>query len=290
MVKNNRLYVVDLSNWIHRAYHVAPALTHRGKPVGTLKVFISMAEAFSQKYGNNIVYCTDCPREESWRYLMVADRYTDPELQYKGGRVKDPERSEALAYQLPIAAQMLEAAGFVVCGSPNQEADDCLATLAHRFRSHGVTICTRDKDCAQMIGDGISVLQQGGHERLLATVEDCVQAYGVRPDQIVDYLAMLGDKADNVAGIRGIGEVKARQILAEHQTLRKWLDTEPKCKGLSELVMPLGFTRRLIRLDRKALGLPRTLEDCARRKLSSSEVRELSALRKSYAFSSLFGG
>ena len=290
MGEANSLYLIDLSNWIHRAYHVAPPLTHKQKPVGALKIFIGMAEAFARGRGRHIVFCTDCPRNESWRYELVASQYTDADMQYKGGRHHDAEKSKALAYQIPIAIQMLEAAGFLVCGSPHQEADDCLATLAHRFRDHGAVICTRDKDCAQMIGDGISVLQQGSGERWLRTVDDCLDVYGVRPDQIIDYLALIGDKSDNVFGVHGIGEVRARKILAEHGTLRKWLDTEPNCKGLQNMVMPFKLTRKLIRLNTRVRGLPSDIAECRRRKLGPSDLKELKRLKNSCGFSSLFGG
>lgn len=309
------LHAIDVSNWIHRAYHVAPALSaDNGYPTGATKVFISMVESLVGKLREDkertgdthvVVFAADAPRTRTWRYRMVRDWADGDALgkdyYYKAKRTTDREKTESLRLQIKLAFDMLECAGFPILYNDTAEADDILATLAYAFRKKAnviVHLHTRDKDCAQlMVYPNVWIEHpKVGNEkaRTLKTREDCIAVYGVPPESIVDYLVMLGDSADNIPGIPGIGEAKAVATIEEYGTLAAAL-ADPKFvkrfKSLREnsIVMPIDMMSELIELDHKVEGIPSKLQEFARAKMTTKRSKALRNLKNEYQFNSLFG-
>ena len=136
---------------------------------------------------------------------------------YKGQRAPMPDD---LRSQLPLLDDFLDAAGIPRCRIPHQEADDILATAATDAESHGwnVRIATSDKDLMQLVTPSVHLVSPCKDLAILDP--PAVEAKtGVRPDQIVHWLALIGDVADNIPGVPGIGPVTASKLLAQHQTL-----------------------------------------------------------------------
>lgn len=136
---------------------------------------------------------------------------------YKGQRAPMPDDLRA---QLPLLDDFLDAAGIPHCRIPNQEADDILATAATDGEAHGwnVRIATSDKDLMQLVTPSVHLVSPAKDLSILDP--PAVEAKtGVRPDQIVHWLALIGDVADNIPGVPGIGPVTASKLLAQHQTL-----------------------------------------------------------------------
>ena len=310
----NHIHAIDLSNWIHRAYYVAPAeLSANGEPTGAAKIFINMVEALVSKVketaGKNdkhfFVFAVDCPREKSNRYLKVArwakKRGLDENHLYKAGRDDDPKKRASIRSQIKLVLKMLEVSGFPLFAADGAEADDVLATISFIFKDDPnirVWLYTRDKDCAQLLkhkNTSIIMPDTGNAKQIvLSTSKDCIAKYGVPPKRIVDYLTMLGDKADNIPGIPGLGESKAAAALKQYGSLSSALedpDFVKRFKSLREdsLVMPVKMMRNLIRLDTEVQGIPTDLEEYARKPLTDKRVERMRKLRKKYRFSSLFG-
>jgi len=136
--------------------------------------------------------------------------------EYKGHR---PPMPEDLKQQWPMLSEVVEAFGYPCLTTPGYEADDSLGTLAKLYASEDlhVYIVSSDKDFAQLVGPHISLLDDAKGR----TMDEAgvVEKFGVRPDQIVDWLALLGDSSDNIPGVPGIGKKTATALLQQHGTM-----------------------------------------------------------------------
>jgi len=203
------LVLVDAHGYLHRAYHALPPLNNsRGEPVGALFGFARMLlKILKNEKPGALVVCFDSPGP-TFRHKAYAD--------YKAHR-KPIE--DALKFQLPLARDMASAWGLAVAALPGYEADDLIATLAHRAakKKTPVVIVTADKDALQLVGGPVTVLnEQRGVRYDPATVE---QKYGLTPPQLLDFFALTGDASDNVPGVPGVGEKTATALLQKYQTL-----------------------------------------------------------------------
>ncbi len=164
-------------------------------------------------------------REQKPDYIAVAfdvgrtfrdDIYSE----YKATRDKAPEDLEA---QIKRIQQIVRALQIPIFTAEGYEADDVLGTLAHRASSEGmeVIIVTGDRDALQLVSPAVKVLtsRQRFEDTLLYDEAAVQQALGIRPDQMVDYKALVGDASDNIPGVRGIGEKTAQQLLQQFGTL-----------------------------------------------------------------------
>lgn len=316
MIKSYHLHSVDLSNWIHRAYHVAPPhLSVRGKPTGAVSIFINMVESMlgdiresaKPNEAHYVVFAIDCPRANSWRYKLVkewADKQKSEkpaDLYYKGKRSCDEEKRKSIRFQIKLAIEMVKTAGFLCLGDEDSEADDVLGTIAYNFRRYRnvyVHIHTRDKDAAQLlVHRKTSIVHPAtgaAPRRELLTAADCVEVYGVLPNQIVDYLTMLGDTADNVPGIAGVGHKTAVKLLEQYGSLDRLLRSKKGVKSVktlreNKLTMPIPMMVNLIKLDCHVSVVPKSAREFARAPMDSKRVAALTALRRKYKFNSLFG-
>ncbi len=314
------IHAIDLSNWLHRAYHVVRPedMSVDGKPTGAVKVFINMVESLRGKIRDNrkkgekhyIVFAVDCPRVKSWRYLMVkpwaeerAKELDVPpqELFYKGKRSTDPEKRDALRFQTKLLLEMLDAAGFPCIGDVDAEADDILGTIARNFSKRPnvvVHIHTRDKDAAQLlIFPNTEIVHPSigqSPERILRNSQDCLDVYGVRPERVIDYLAMCGDAVDNVPGIPGVGDKTALKLINKFGSLSQVMENPEAVKSVKSLrednlPMSIEMLTSLIKLDCRVKTVPKKASAFARAKLTEERIARLTNLRRKYKFNSLFG-
>jgi DNA polymerase I len=204
----SRLVLIDGSSYLFRAFHALPPLTAPdGSPTGALFGIVNMLRATLKENPDYVAFVVDASgptfRDELY-----------PE--YKATRSAMPDDLRA---QVEPMMQIVEALGFPVLRVPGVEADDVIGTLAVQAHAQGipVTISTGDKDFAQLVRPGItltntmtgSVLDEAG----------VVAKFGVRPDQIVDYLALMGDTVDNIRGVDKCGPKTAAKWLGEYGTL-----------------------------------------------------------------------
>ncbi|MBL0058443.1 MAG: DNA polymerase I [Elusimicrobia bacterium] len=250
------LFLIDAHGYLHRAYHALPPLSNsKGEPVGALYGFARMlTKIVRQNQPDRLVVCFD-DAAPTFRHKAYPE--------YKAHR---KEIEDGLKFQLPLARDMVEAWGLPLAVQPGFEADDLIATLAETGAREGyaVVVVTADKDALQLVGGPVTVLnEQRGVRYDAAEVE---KKYGLRPDQMVDYFALLGDSSDNVPGVPGVGEKTATGLLQKFSTLDGVYSHLDEVKGslqgkLRDHEKEARLSRDLVVLDRR-VPLSLDLADC----------------------------
>lgn len=222
------LYVIDASGYIYRSYFAIRNITNqKGQSTNALFGFIrSVQKLFRDFAVEHAVAVFDGPHNAKSREALYEH--------YKAHRAKMPPD---LLYQIEWARLWCDLSGLSSLSVPEVEADDTMGSVALWAKEQGVQtfLCTSDKDLCQLVGEGISILNTF-KENLILTPEGVEKQFGVRPDQIVDYLSIVGDASDNVPGIAGLGPKGAVKLLSEFGTLENifsHLDEIPS-KKLSE--------------------------------------------------------
>lgn len=204
-----KLYLVDVSSMFFRAFYAIRNLTSpKGMPVNALYGFLSMTiKLLRDVHPDYMAFCFDRP-EPSFR--------KDLDPRYKANRTEMPEE---LVPQVPYIRVMSEALGIPCLDRPGFEADDIIGTLARVGREHGleVVIVSGDKDFAQLIGPLVSMYDTMKDVRYDSS--GVVEKWGIEPHQMIDYLALVGDSSDNIAGVAGIGPKGAQKLLKEFGSL-----------------------------------------------------------------------
>ncbi len=204
-----KLYLVDVSSLFFRAFYAIPPLkTSKGLPTNALYGFLSMSiKLLRENKPDYMVYCFD-RKEPSFR-LEIYD-------QYKANRTEMPEDLEP---QMPYMKRVAEVLGIIAIDKLGYEADDVIGSLARFGENKGleVTIVSGDKDFAQLVSDKITMYDTMKNVRI--DIAGVVEKWGVRPEQMIDYLAIVGDTSDNIPGVRGVGPKGAQKLLADYNTL-----------------------------------------------------------------------
>ena len=202
--------VIDTFGFFFRSFYALPPLTNKeGFPTGLLTGFVNFIDRLHQDHSSDyIVFALDA-KGPTFRNEI------DPG--YKAHRPPPPEELKA---QLPIAIEWIEKMGFKTLMQSGFEADDMIASITKKAVEAGMTvrIVSHDKDLYQLIDDDRVVLVDAIKRRDVNETE-CLEKYGIRPEQFTDYQALLGDSADNVPGVKGIGKVTAQKLLGEYETL-----------------------------------------------------------------------
>ena len=213
--------IIDTFGFLFRSYFALPPLKNKeGFPTGLLTGFTNFIASIEKEHNTDyIVFALDM-KGPTFRNEI------DPE--YKAHRPPPPEE---LVMQLPIAIDWVEKMGFATVSKVGYEADDMIASVAKLATKQGmkVRIVSHDKDLYQMIDDG-KVVVVDAIKRKDIDEEACIEKYGIRPDQFTDYQSLLGDSADNVPGVKGVGKVTAQKLLSEFETLQGIYDNIDEIK------------------------------------------------------------
>ncbi len=261
--------LVDGSSYLFRAYHALPPLTtSKNQPTGAIKGVISMLRRLEQDFpGSKMVVVFDA-KGKTFRHDMYED--------YKANR---PPMPDDLATQIEPIHEIVKAMGLPLLIVPEVEADDVIGTLAHEATSKGidVVISTGDKDMAQLVSDHVTLINTMTETRM--DRDGVVEKFGVKPEQIIDYLALVGDKVDNIPGVNKCGPKTAVKWLQEHQDLDQVIANADKVKGkigdyLREAVDTLPLSRELATI-RTDVDLDFGLEDLQLRNQDDSTLLEL---------------
>ena len=271
-----RLVLIDGSSYLYRAFHALPPLTNdAGEPTGALFGVVNMLRATLNEKPDYVAFVVDAPGK------TFRD---DLDPQYKANR---PPMPDELRAQVQPMCEIVQALGIDILRIDGVEADDVIGTLAVRAADAGidVTVSTGDKDMAQLVRDangraGIALVNTMSGSRIDSDAA-VMDKFGVRADQIVDFLALMGDKVDNIPGVDKCGPKTAAKWLAEHGTLDGVIAAADGIKGkIGENLravlprLPLNRDLTTIRID---LDLP-----CAPDQLVLRE-RDADALRGLYA-------
>jgi DNA polymerase-1 len=210
MTSRPRLFLIDGNNQMYRAYHAIRGLSGPdGRSTNAIYGFVTMLRKLIADHSPDYIAASFDLAGPTFRDAMVAD--------YKANRTPMPDD---LAEQIPFVHEACQALGVPIYTAQGFEADDVIGTLAVRAAGSGydVAIVTGDKDFFQLVGGPIKVFNPRD-EGAWFDPDGVVAKLGVRPDQVVDVLALMGDTIDNIKGVPGIGEKGARDLIATHGTL-----------------------------------------------------------------------
>ncbi|WP_099533725.1 DNA polymerase I [Stenotrophomonas maltophilia] len=271
----SRLVLIDGSSYLYRAFHALPPLSNaQGEPTGALFGVVNMLRSTLKERPAYVAFVVDAPGK-----TFRDDLYD----QYKANR---PPMPDELRSQVEPMCRIVEALGISILRVPGVEADDVIGTLALQGVAQDlkVTISTGDKDFAQLVRPGIELVNTMTGSRMDSDAA-VMEKFGVRADQIIDLLALMGDAVDNVPGVEKCGPKTAAKWLAEYQHLDGVMAAAPAMKGkigenLRAALERLPLNRELvtIRTDVELDASPTTLA------LREQDVPELTELYTRYGF------
>ncbi len=244
------LYIFDGTALVYRAYYALPPLsTSDGRPTGAVLGVAKMLLKFIKervKEGDSVVFVMDSKTQNFRKTLFES---------YKANRAPAPDDMIA---QISYIEKLVNGLGMPILKGTGYEADDVIATLVKKYSSKfdGVYIVTGDKDLLQLVGGNVKVLRFAtlGISDLVEYDEKMViERYGLKPSQIGDYLALVGDASDNIPGVKGIGEKSATELLKKYgdlQNLYNHLEEIPQ--RYSKL---LADGKEMMRLSKELVNL-----------------------------------
>lgn len=235
------LILVDGSSYLYRAFHALPALTNsKNFPTGAIKGLISMLKVLLNTY-----------QPESIAVIFDAKGKTFRDDLYKEYKATRKEMPAELAEQIEPIHQIIRAMGLPLISVAGVEADDVIGTLARQAEEKKipVLISTGDKDIAQLVNNHITLINTMTNTTL--DPAGVKEKFGVRPDQIIDYLTLVGDTSDNVPGVPKVGPKTAVKWLDEYETLDNIIANADKFTGkigenLRESLSYLPLTKQLV--------------------------------------------
>ncbi len=208
------VWVIDGHSLIHQVFHALPEMSSpRGEPVGAVFGFARDLFFLIEEKKPDYLFCAFDLPGKTFRHELY-DQY----------KIQRPEMDADLVPQIASIRRVLEVLGIPALGVEGFEADDILATVARLTDELGgqCILVTNDKDCRQLITDRVKVfnIRKNSFIDRDALKED----WGITPEQVVDYQALVGDAVDNVPGVPMIGPKFARQLLEQYGTLESVLD------------------------------------------------------------------
>ncbi|MEI7995172.1 MAG: 5'-3' exonuclease H3TH domain-containing protein, partial [Methylococcaceae bacterium] len=261
------LILVDGSSFLFRAYHAIPPLTNpKGAPTNAIYGVSNMLRKLIADYQSDYVTVVfDAPGK-----TFRNDLYD----QYKAHR---PPMPDDLRVQIEPLHNLIRAMGLPLIMEPDVEADDVLGALAQHAAQEGfsVIISTGDKDMAQLVTEHITLENTMSNVRM--DIQGVIDKFGVKPEQIVDYLALMGDSSDNIPGVPKVGPKTAAKWLEQYQTLENLVANADKITGkIGENLraslgqLPLAKQLTTIKCD---LNLPYGIDDLMRRPINTEELK-----------------
>jgi DNA polymerase-1 len=270
-----RLVLIDGSSYLYRAFHALPPLTNAaGEPTGALFGVVNMLRGHLKEKPEHIAFVVDAPGK-TFRDELYP--------QYKANR---PPMPDELRAQIEPMLEIVGALGIPILREPGVEADDVIGTLALRAAGEGlaVTISTGDKDFAQLVRPGVGLVNTMSGSRMDADAA-VIEKFGVRADQIVDLLALMGDTVDNVPGVEKCGPKTAAKWLDQYGSLDGVIANAAAIKGkigdnLRAALSRLPLNRDLVTI-KTDVALALAPADLA---LRERDVEALRALYARYGF------
>lgn len=261
--------LVDGSYFLFRAYHAIPPLTtSTGLQTNAVRGAISAIQKLMRRIQpTHMAVIFDTP-EPTFRHLLSPI--------YKGDR---PSMPDELAEQIPYLHQLIRALGIPLHTLPGAEADDIIGTLAKQAEKagHQVLISTGDKDMAQLVTDRVT-LEDSFKDKPM-DINGVFEKFGVWPNQMIDYLTLMGDASDGIMGVPGVGAKTAAKLLTEYGSLQGILENVDKVKG--KVGQNLKDHQESIKIDHQLASIVCNLElniDYDDLKIANPNVDELRRL------------
>lgn len=287
-IAENPLILVDGSSYLYRAYHAFPPLTNSaGEPTGAMYGVLNMLRSLLLQYTPSHVAVVFDAKGKTFRDDLFAA--------YKSHR---PPMPDDLRAQIEPLHQMVKAMGLPLIVTPGVEADDVIGTLAQEAEKagHAVLISTGDKDMAQLVTPNITLINTMNNT-ILGPQEVC-DKYGIPPELIIDFLALMGDSSDNIPGVPGVGEKTAQALLqglGGLDALYANLDgiATLSFRGAKTMAAKLEQNKEVAYLSYKLATIKTDVEldlSCGELQVSQPDVDQLQALFKRYEFKRWMAG
>ena len=271
------IILVDGSSYLYRAYHALPPLTtSKNQPTGAIKGVISMIKRVLIDHPDSPLAVVFDAKGKTFRHDMYSE--------YKANR---PPMPEDLVQQIEPIHRIISLMGIKIIMIPGVEADDVIGTLAEQARQKklNTVISTGDKDMTQLVCDNVSVVNTMSGE--LLDENGVMNKFGVGPELITDYLALIGDKSDNVPGVDKVGPKTAVKWLNEYKNIEGIKKNAESIGGkvgenLRSSIETLDLAHELVKIKTE-VPLEITIEDLA---VSESDAEQLSEVYKELEFNS----
>lgn len=267
--KPKQLVLVDGSSFLFRAYHAIPPLTSpKGEPTNAIYGVANMLRKLMADYPTDYFTVVFDAPGKNFRHELYEE--------YKAHR---PPMPDDLRVQIEPLHELVRAMGLPLIMEPGVEADDVIGALAKKAEQEGfqVIIATGDKDMAQLVSDNVQLENTMSNTRL-----DCQgvqEKFGVPPEKIVDYLALMGDSVDNIPGVPKVGPKTAARWLQQYGSLDNIIAKADEVKGkigenLRACLDQLPLSRKLTTISCD-ISLDITLSDLKKRPVDNGALREL---------------
>ncbi|WP_249022534.1 DNA polymerase I [Kluyvera ascorbata] len=281
-IPENPLILVDGSSYLYRAYHAFPPLTNRaGEPTGAMYGVLNMLRSLILQYQPTHAAVVFDAKGKTFRDELFED--------YKSHR---PPMPDDLRAQIEPLHAMVKAMGLPLLAVSGVEADDVIGTLAREAEKTGrpVLISTGDKDMAQLVTPGITLINT--MTNTILGPDEVVTKYGVPPELIIDFLALMGDSSDNIPGVPGVGEKTAQALLQGLGGLDALYGEPEKIAGLTfrgakTMAAKLEQNKELAYLSYKLATIKTDVElelGCEQLTVAAPAADELLTLFKKYEF------
>lgn len=264
------IYIIDGSAYIYRAYHaITPLSNSKGMPTQAVLGFINMVKRLIREKNPQYLAIAFDSRGQVFRHRLYE--------QYKANR---PAMADDLSVQIPFIKRFVAAANLTTLEEPDVEADDIIASMVEKFTPMGyrVVIVSGDKDLLQLISEDV-VMWDPMKDKVMD--QEAVQLkYGVRPDQLLDLFALIGDSSDNIPGVPGVGPKTAGKLIGEYTTLDELyahIDDLKKSKVKENLIEHRDqayLSRELISLKSDVL-IPEQLENYLLREGNNDQLVDI---------------
>ena len=202
-IPDNPLILIDGSSYLYRAFHAYPGTMSNGEiPTNAVYGVVNMVRAMMRQFASERIAVVFDAKGKTFRDDMYAE--------YKAHR---PPMPDDLRCQIEPLHQVIRAMGLPLLSIGGVEADDVIGTLAHQASQAGmpVLISTGDKDMAQLVDDNVTLINT--MTNVVMDREGVIDKFGIPPELIIDYLALMGDKVDNIPGVPGVGDKTATALL-----------------------------------------------------------------------------
>jgi len=241
-----RLYLIDATAFCYRAFYAIRGLTTSfGQPSGAVYGFVNILnKILKENKPDYLAACFDVSRE-----TFRSKKFKE----YKAQRISMPDD---LSSQIPIIKEVLLYYGITILEKPGYEADDIIATLAKAATAKGIktTIVSSDKDILQLVSKDVEVLSPYKDEGLTYDEEEVLKRFGIKANQVVDFISLMGDASDNIPSIPGIGEKTAVELIREFGTIENLIKNIDKVKkkkikeSLADNIEKLKLNKELVTL------------------------------------------
>ncbi len=285
---SEKLFILDGHYLIYRSYHAlkrANMRTSSGQPTGAIFGLLRLLMVLFEDYDPDYLVCALDSKEPTFRHEFYED--------YKDER---PEMPDDLRAQIPEIKKLFELLDIPVLLEPGFESDDLIASLVHKWQEQDqleIVIVSNDKDIFQLVNDKVSVLKQksGLSEVKMLDEKGVEEELGVKPEKVADFLALVGDKSDNVPGVAGVGPAYAKKILDSAKNIENMLQNPRQIperfrdkikeaaeqitssKHLVDLRLDAPVDLELERLKWDRINYPELIEFCRQKEINSIQEK-----------------